>query len=230
MTKTLIAVFPEDKHTHLFEKFTQQFKKLKGKFDVIFVVSKQNYKYLEELEKTKLKTLRNKEKFDNELEQAVSNRNLLRDYALEEGYSHVLFLDSDVLMPKDILIRLLEKDKEIITAAYLNVLMYKGQQIIAPPMYKLIEDNYLQLLRPEALNEPRMIKIGAAALSCCLIKREVLERITFRKPYRALSETISFFEDAVKALGYDAWLDTSIKCARQPYPEGDERNVLFQTD
>lgn len=229
-TKTLISIFPEDKHVHLFAKFTEQFKKLKGEFDIIFVASPQNYKYLLKLEGRKFNVLKNKEKLNNELEQAVSNRNLLREYALENRYENILFLDSDILLEKDTLKNLLEKDKLIITAGYLNVLMYQGKQIVAPPMYKLIDEGYLQLLRPEALQEQKMVKLGASALSCCLVKKEVLERITFRKPFRALSESISFFEDAVKALGYEAWLDTSIKCTRQPYPEGDERNSLFLID
>ena len=227
MTKTLIAVFPEENHVHLFEKFTAQFNKLKGKFDVVFVISKKNYKYLHQLERTKFKILKNSELFEKELEQAVSNRNFLRDYALTNKYDHVLFLDSDMLFPKELLIKLLAKEKDIITAAYLNVLMLQGQQIIAPPIYKITTEDFLQLLKPEALKEPAMIEIGVAALSCCLVKKEVLEKLTFRKPYRALSESISFFEDVIKKLGYKAWADTEIKCTRQPYPEGDERNALF---
>jgi len=227
MTKTLIAVFPDDKHAHLFDKFTAQFKKLKGNFDIIFVASKKNYQYLLQLEKTKFKLLKNHETSENELEQAVSNRNLLRDHALKEKYDYVLFLDSDILMQKDTLTRLLEKDKDIITAAYLNVLRYQEQQIVAPPFYKIVEGEYLSLLRPEVLEKPMMMELGAAALSCCMVKKEVLERLTFRKPFRALSESASFFEDALQKLGYKAWVDTDIKCTRQPYPEGDERNAVF---
>ena len=230
MAKTLIAVFPDDNHAHIFEKFTKQFKKLKGKFDLIFVVSKKNYKYIILLERTKFEILKNKDDFEDEIEQAVGNRNILRDYALKNKYEDVLFLDSDILLPNDALVNLLSKEKDIITAAYLNVLIYQGEQIIAPPIYKIVDDEFLNLLKPEALEKPMLIEIGATALSCCLIKRDVLERLTFRKPERGVSESISFFEDAIQKLGFKAWADTAVKCVRQPYPDGDERNVLFLVD
>lgn len=227
MTKTLISVFPEEKHIHLFEKFTKQFKKLKGKFDVVFVVSKKNYKYLLNLEQTKFKTLKNKDDFENQIEQNASSRNLARDYAIENKYDYVFFLDSDILLPATALTTLLSREKDIISAAYLNVLIYQGQQIIAPPIYKLIEGEYLNLLKPEALEKPELIEIGVAGLSCCLVKKTVLERLTFRKAKNMPSETTSFFQDAIQKLGYKAWADTSVKCIRQPYPDGDERNALF---
>ncbi len=226
MAKTLVAVFPENNHAHLFEKFTKQFKNLKGKFDIVFVTTVKHYKYLVKLQNTKFKQLQNTEICDRELEQNISSRNLLRDYALKNNYNHVLFLDSDMLFDKNLLVDLLSKEKDIITAGYLNFMNIGGEEILAPPIYK-IKDDYLHLLTPKALEKPMMIEIGAAALSCCLVTKDVLERLSFRKPHRVMSESISFFEDAVKKLGFKAWFDTQIQCSRQPFPDGDERNTMF---
>ncbi len=229
MAKTLIVVSPDDNNVHLFDKFTAQFKKLKGKFDVVFLISKRNYKYFMKLTETKFKVLKNSEECLKELEQAISNKNLAREYFItNKNYDHILFLDSDMILPRNILVKLLEKDKEIITAAYLNFMIIAGEKIFAPPIYKVSEhEGFLNLLRPEALIQEMMIEVGAAALSCCLVKRDVIERVSFRKPYKVLSESISFFEDAVKKLGFKAWVDTSIQCYRQPFPDSDKRNRAF---
>jgi hypothetical protein len=227
MTKTLIAVLPEDSHIHLFEKFTKQFKKIKGKFDLVFFLTKKNYKYALELEKTKLKQIKEKESFENENEEKANTRNTARTYMIENNYDNILFLDSDILLKEDTLTKLLSREKEIITAAYLNILNYQGQQILAPPIYVLVEKEFLSLLKPEALEKSEMLEIGAAGLSCCLINKKVMERLTFRNPDKERSETTAFFYDAIQKLGYKAWADTEIKCIRQPYPEGDERNSLF---
>lgn len=50
----------------------------------------------------------------------VQNRQKLVAHAMKDGCTHMLFLDSDMIFPKDTLIRLLQRGKQVVGANYMT--------------------------------------------------------------------------------------------------------------
>jgi len=98
---------------------------------------------------------------------AVS-RNELVDAALKQGATHVFFVDSDVVLPNQVLQTMLAYDKDVMSVPY-------PQR--RPP--------YNWVGRPVVVNEdgqyPGLTEMEFVGAGCLLVKREVFE--TIRHPY-----------------------------------------------
>jgi len=140
-------------------------------------------------------------------------RNRLVENALENKCTHILFLDSDMTFPKDIISKLLSYDKNIVGGMYVNrhnqktVVAYKKKK--KGGMYvNIIADDFKGLIKVDA--------IGTGAL---LIKTDVFKKLSkpwFRfaihKPTgTVISEDIMFCKLAQEN-GYNIWCDTDCKC------------------
>lgn len=89
--------------------------------------------------------------------------------------THVLFLDDDVLPPKDAAIKLLDSGKDVITGLY-----FHRQAPFFPQIYqKNIKNGELY----DAIQRwpEEVFQIDACGMGCCLIKKSVFE--TLDKPY-----------------------------------------------
>jgi GT2 family glycosyltransferase len=91
-------------------------------------------------------------------------------------------------------------------------------QRVNPALYKELQESHFDFskvrmkLKPEDVEQPQLMKVKQCGLGCVLIHRDVLEKITFR-----IDATTDGFDDATfcddaLALGYDLFLDTSVKC------------------
>jgi len=67
-------------------------------------------------------------------------------------------------------------------------------------------------LKPEEVEEPRLLKVKQFGLGCVLIAKEVLEKIPFRvDDEKNIYDDPLFCDDAL-AKGYTLYADTSVKC------------------
>jgi hypothetical protein len=89
------------------------------------------------------------------------NRNYIATKAVNEGCTHLFFVDDDMIIPEDTLDRLLEHDKDIVGGVYLT--KYEVQE----PVLEYLDDN-----RPDSLFEVKAIGTG-----CMLIKTGVFKAI-----------------------------------------------------
>jgi len=127
---------------------------------------------------------------------------LIRD-TLETSATHILFLDSDMVFPKDTFHRLLSHDKDMVGGNYVqrtvpaipNTVTTEGK-----PMYTREESTGLE-------------EFFSSGLGCVLIKREVFEKTerpwfdTYWKPDGIIvGEDIFFFLKARKA-GFIPYID-----------------------
>ena len=137
-----------------------------------------------------------------------NNRNRLVQRAIEGGYSHILFLDSDMYFEKDALERLLARDKDIIGADYnYRELPLKGVMKTVDYDGNIINEDY-----PDGLK-----KVAALGTGFLLIKTSVFDKLT--QPYFfyemdkgevVLGDDMWFCDKALKA-GFDIWCDSLIK-------------------
>ncbi len=121
-------------------------------------------------------------------------RNLCVQGFLPSPHSHLLFLDSDVVPPADCLERMLDVDRPVVCGIYPlvieNVLCTSVARKLAPNTYGFLHD---------FPDDP--FEIDAAGMGCCLIAREVFERIAdpwfkfeLRSDGHMTGEDIYFFE------------------------------------
>lgn len=141
------------------------------------------------------------------------NRNKIIEQALAHDCTHIFFIDDDVLLPPDALMKLLEHDLDMVTGVYL-MRSYPHQPIIfdvhAEPDFKWTE------LTP---GKEGLIPIASGGLGCCLIKIGVFQ--SMEQPWIRLGELkseadhwcddVGFFNRA-KNQGFKLFCDLSVKC------------------
>lgn len=139
-------------------------------------------------------------------------RNLIADWA--KRYDYLFSVDSDIVLPKDTLVKMLAADKDIISGLYiqripdrhtLEVYMDNNGGCVNIP-YKLIKD------RP-------VVEIAACGMGCALIKGDVFRKLEYPHfVYKSainhkdtVSEDVYFCLKARQA-GFKVWADPSIMC------------------
>ncbi len=147
-------------------------------------------------------------------------RNSACQMALQGGFSHLFFLDSDVIPPRDAVLRLLAHDRPLVCGMYSRRSPPHG----VPVMIR--NGKWVTDFAPNSLIEVDVIGAG-----CMLIRRDVLENLPPLDPKRgktffdwrvdmmgllppgeALSEDFAFCLAVRKTLGIPVLCDTSIQC------------------
>lgn len=148
-------------------------------------------------------------------------RNMAAEYALRLECDYLLFLDDDVMIPRDSLIRLIEADKDIcaglviIRGVPFNVMAFKyGKKRKNQRDIGFFNDLPLDdsgKLKPGA---QKLQKCDAVGFSLCLIKTDVLKRIS--QPYfltgTGHTEDVYFCLKAKEEEKIQTWMDISIQC------------------
>lgn len=140
--------------------------------------------------------------------------------ALEVGATHIYFIDSDVVAPRDTILRLLAHNKPLISGVYCRrspphgvpVMLKNGKWVTDLPKNKIID-------------------VDVCGAGCLLIRRDVLERMKPQRPDagkhwfdwrvdcqgllppgECLSEDFTFNIAVKRQLGIPTLVDTSIQC------------------
>lgn len=125
----------------------------------------------------------------------TESRNAIVDVAQKERATHLLFLDSDMTFPCNVIDVLLSHNKDIVGATYCK----------RQPPYDVLGEPLVQ-------NGEHLLAMKKMPTGCLLINMQVFEKM--EKPYfqmrykdgREWGEDINFCEDVIK-LGYDVWCD-----------------------
>lgn len=133
----------------------------------------------------------------------VSNRTWLVQYAIEQGATHLLFVDADMLFPADLIPRLLAHKKEIVGVKY------KKREFPIKWLYKTLEG--------EEESETELFKVAHTGTGVLLIDLSVFEKLqgpwfNFGRDSQgalAMGEDVWFCNTARDA-GYDVWIDPTI--------------------
>ena len=140
-------------------------------------------------------------------------RNLIASWIVNGPYDYLLSIDSDIIFPKDMLIKMLNHDKDLVSGVYRQRL---PDQIIE--LYDLKQRNIP--LGDLPVNE--LIEIGGCGFGCVLVKKEVFVNIGYPQfeYHSALDHRNTFSEDndfCKKAtdLGHRLFADTSIMCGHK---------------
>lgn len=150
-------------------------------------------------------------------ERLVNGRNLIRDYFLKNEYTHFLSLEQDIVPPRDVIERLLAREKDICSGVYLNQQTKEdGKHLVVmagTDAANNANEDAVQSLGFMNLFPARIMEIAYCGVGCILISKNALEKIKFRVDLeKRASDDIYFARDA-KASGFTLYLDTSMLCA-----------------
>lgn len=126
------------------------------------------------------------------------------EYFLQSDCDSLLFLDSDMVPPADMLVKLIEHNKPIVSAlAFRRVPNYE------PCIFKTVEEGNSQIYH----NYPKgLIEVAGVGMACTLIKREVFEKVP--QPWftpNKLGEDLAFCKRATET-GIPIFCDTTLIC------------------
>jgi 2-polyprenyl-3-methyl-5-hydroxy-6-metoxy-1,4-benzoquinol methylase len=141
-------------------------------------------------------------------------RNLMAHYTINNRYDYIYFVDSDMILPEDSLIKLLSHNKGIVSGLYIQ----RRLEAKIPEMYRRRPNGGVTNLSMDELEDNTLMEIESCGFGGVLIKREVLEKVGY--PYFFYKHSIDFkdtvSEDVYFCLkaeskGYKTYLDTSLK-------------------
>jgi hypothetical protein len=166
----------------------------------------------------------------------VDNRNMLVQAFLgaEPPGSHLLFIDTDISVPRDGLQKLLAAGRPIISGLYVDKkeMDYVARRQEGDYEYRSLRAEWSRhprgksghrwILRDELRD--RVVPCDAAGAGCLLIEREVLEKVPYpwffhdfnpeavgQGPQSSLSSDFSFFKKAA-GCGFPGFIHTGVLC------------------
>ena len=141
------------------------------------------------------------------------SRNSIVKKMLEENFTHLFFLDSDMYFvpsQREALLNLLKHDLPVVSGLYYNrgpphfpIMLFLSED--KPPKFKY------QYCSEEDYPKNQLVKVDACGAGCLLIKREVLEKM--RPPwflYTLWAGEDVYFCLKCRTLGYDVYVDTGV--------------------
>ena len=142
-----------------------------------------------------------------------SSRNILRQKALEGNYEYLLTLDQDIIVPKDILQKLLENKKDFVTGIYFTHMEKQGIIKTIPVIFidTKIPRQVTHLSIEQAFKD-QLIQIRSCGLGCTLVSKKLLEKLDFSidKNFKGGEDT--YFCLQVQKKGFEIYCDTRVKC------------------
>jgi hypothetical protein len=148
------------------------------------------------------------------------SRNVLREKAINGDYDYFFSVEQDIFVEKDILKKLLNHNKKIVSAYYGKCFGVKVQDnetkeikdfiLEAPVVYFQEPGDRIRRANPPEILNKGLVNIGGVGLGCILINRDVLEKIKFRIENQESFDDMIFCIDAKKS-GFELFIDSDIR-------------------
>jgi len=206
--RILIGVPINDIKLYCWEEFSEHTKKLG--YPVLIVDTSKN---------NEMKPYIKREKFmyayywaEKAMDRVVGARNMIAEYAIENDYDYVMWVDSDVMVKPGIIEKLLSHDKELVSAVYNTIGKNEFPRIVhnieTEKSYEPMPVDYIDT----GLRQASQIGFG-----CVLTKIDVLEKVKFRceryqdTGYIRYGEDYCFSNDIWLKHDIPIWVDTDIQ-------------------
>ena len=141
-------------------------------------------------------------------------RNLIAEWA--KRYDYLFSVDSDIVVPKDALKKMITADKDIVSGMYIQ----RIPDTYTLELYMVNENGGLSNIPHELISQHNeLVEIAGCGFGCVLIKGEVFRTMEYPHFYYqsaldhkdTVSEDIYFCKKA-RDLNFKIWVDTTIKC------------------
>lgn len=182
------------------------------RFDVILVDNSPTEDYVRELRAKRLPAFRTP--FHPVMrERTMRARNLIREVFLRGDYSHLLFLDQDVILPPDGLAKLLAHDLPFVSGIYCKEFDGEEYAMVLMPDWRTRRNGIKVTPAVRLENKQGLVRIGGAGFGCLLIQRALVDGIELRYT-EEVGNDLAFSED-VGRLGMDMFCDVSLRCGHR---------------
>lgn len=192
-------------------------------YGVLLVDNSEHPGYEKIIEQAGIKAIRAPVFIKDSRERLAASRNILRDYALKEGYEYLLSLEQDVIPPADILERLLAQQKPTITGVYFKpftlTYTHQGKELkkakkLMPLLCGIIPGvrTKMHLFSAEEVADAKVMQVRFSGLGCILIQHRVLEKIPFRVNTNIPCHDDVWFSQDLWSQRIPLFCDTSVKC------------------
>lgn len=156
--------------------------------------------------------------FKSEFKTYIGNQiDDLRNQIAEDGkqYDYVFSVDSDIVIPKNALEKMLLADKDIISGLYIQ----RIPNTHTLEVYMDTQSGGVTNIPYEYIDGRKLVEIAACGMGCCLIKSEVFRKMAtphfFYKSAIDHANTVSedvYFCLKARSIGFKVWADESIRC------------------
>jgi hypothetical protein len=150
-------------------------------------------------------------------------RDKLANKAMNECYTHMLWLDSDMIFTEDLLDDLMYSGKPFVTGI--------AHSRRAPHVSCIFKELWPKVDRWEGCEYPiQAFRIGGCGFACVLIETDIVRNVYNKNgtaffPMRELGEDLAFCKRATD-MGYEIWAEPSVKLGHighiTIYPEYEE--------
>ena len=209
--KVLVGCPTSDYHEYALQQYADSIKKLTYKnHDILLVDNSKDNIYFEKIKSLGINVIKGPW-FESARERIIASRNILRQKVLDEGYDYFLSLEQDVLPPLDIIERLLNAKKRVISGIYFTAVTINNETRILPVIWSKISGEYRHVMQLEELNKGVKL-VAVTGLGCVLIHRLVLKDIKFRyeEQYPAFDDI--YFGLDCKGKKINIYADTNLIC------------------
>lgn len=141
-------------------------------------------------------------------------RNLIAEWA--KRYDYLFSVDSDMIIPKNALTKMLDADKDIVTGLYIQRIpgTHTLEVYMVDPTGGLVNIPYDLLKHHHGL-----VEIAGCGFGCVLVKGDVFRKMEYPHFYyqsaldhkNTVSEDVYFCKKA-RDLNFKVWVDTTIHC------------------
>lgn len=133
------------------------------------------------------------------------------EYMMKQKADYLLFLDSDMVPPSDVLVRLVSHDVDMVSGT-----IFKRIAPFQPCFYSHVgvtKDWKPQLASPLEFSKDKLFEVEGFGMACVLIKREAFEKIErpWFFPAPNIGEDLTFCMKAKKA-GVKMYVDPRVDC------------------
>lgn len=141
-------------------------------------------------------------------------RNLIAEWA--KRYDYLFSVDSDIVLPRDSLRKMIEANKDIVTGLYIQ----RIPNTHTIEVYMVNSNGGLSNIPQELLFQHNgLVEVAGCGFGCCLVKGEVFRMMEYPHFYyqsaldhkNTVSEDVYFCKKA-RDLGFTVWADTTIIC------------------
>ncbi len=218
LPKVLVFTPIYEKKDYALERFLKHSKAINyPNFRHIFIDNSLTLDYYNKLKEMGLDVY-HVERGNNSREALARAQNFARQIALDEDYPYIMSLESDVMVPPQIIQLLLQSGKDVISGLYLigsNKLKYKVPCITIPEWDKTIGAWGTRLLKPHELKDylhKGLKRVQAAGMGCCLIYKNAFKDVSFTYDPRFTGHSDVYFFNTMFEKKIPVWVNTDILC------------------
>lgn len=143
-------------------------------------------------------------------------RNDIAKLALEQQYTYVMMVDSDIILPSNALVSMYSAQLDICLGVYPR----KNTSTSQTEIFKLGQDNFVEVYTAEQIDALNGMKaeIKGGGLGCSLIRTDIFSTLVF--PWFKYveynnGETLSednYFCNLAASAGYKIYVDSAVRC------------------